>query len=190
MNEKQRFDREISAEGTTVEQAGLDLSRMIYMMFNHLDMQVSIADNKASIVVAINTVMLTGVGLSQPTIQEILQADPVEVSGAVALVLLFGMLMSSLASILYAIDAARPKLIPPDVDGNLFFFGAAAQMDGDAYERAFLDENVQTIKRNIFRQIHARSKVVATKFAYVRRSMNLLFLAVMLWSVAQVLLAV
>lgn len=184
------FDRQTTARGITVDHAGLDLSRMIYMLFNHLDTQVTIADNKASIVVAVNAILLTALGLSQPTIRQLMAEDPLQLQSGVALLLLLIMLITSLASILNAIEAARPKLIPPHTDTNLFFFGDVSAMDGDTFTQAFMRQEVNTIKIQILHQIHARSSVVARKFLRVRRSMNLLFLATMLWSVAQVLLAV
>lgn len=190
MSQHDLFERQNSPVGTTVDHASLDLSRMIYMFFNHLDTQVAIADNKASIVVAVNAILLTALGLSQPTIRTLMEEDPLQFQSGIALLLLLIMLLTSLASILNAIEAARPKLVPPHTDVNLFFFGDVAAQDADTFTQAFLRQDVNGIKTHILHQIHARSRVVAKKFLRVRRSMNLLFLAAMLWSVAQVLLAV
>ncbi len=190
MTKPSLFDRDLSPASSTIDQAGLDVSRIINMLFQHLDTQVTIADNKANIVVAINAVLLTALGLSQPTIQRLLDQDPLSLSAGTALVVLLMMLFSSLASILYAIDAARPKLIRPREAANLFFFGDVAALDPHEYEQAFLRQDVNAIKGFVFQQIHARSRVVAAKFVKVRRSMNLLFVAAMLWSLAQVLLVI
>lgn len=189
MDGSQAFKREDSPINVTVGQAPLDLSRMLYMMYQHLDHQVAIADTKANIVIAANAILITGFSISLPAISDLVgNFETIDTIGMAALLSMLLTLLVNLGSILYAIVSARPNLIRPHHEPNMFFFGDLAAVDVNELEAMFFERNVNRVKRDVLQQIQARSKVVLQKFKRVRLSMNLLLLAAVSWVITQILL--
>jgi hypothetical protein len=99
---------------------------------------IQMADNKANIIISINTMIIssiiaiTGYGAV---------AGKLETYDAMALIPIVLIILSCLVSVIFAIQAARPKLIKAkNIDGNmqkssLLFFGVIAQHTQQDYIR-------------------------------------------------------
>jgi hypothetical protein len=97
---------------------------------------IQMADNKANIIISINTMIIssiiaiTGYGAI---------AGKIDSYGADAIIPIVMIILSCLISVIFAIQAARPKLIKPKfVDGSmqrssLLFFGVIAGYSQEAY---------------------------------------------------------
>ena len=97
---------------------------------------IQIADNKANIIISINTMIIssiiavTGYGVV---------AEKIEYGKTSIIVPITLIILSCLVSVVFAIQAARPKLIKPslktDPDGksSLLFFGVIAQYTQEQY---------------------------------------------------------
>lgn len=172
-----------------VADIGLDFSRLFYMLYNHLDVQVQIADNKTNLILAANTILLTAFALNPGTLEGALGAiDSLE--DALVLASIIVMLVSVITSVIFALVAARPRTIRPHRPNNLFFFGDIVQHQQQDFVAAFMEQSIEDVRRNIIEQIYARSQVVTRKYNLINRSVLFLMLAILFWTSTQVLTAI
>jgi hypothetical protein len=164
----------------------------VLMLYNNLDVQVQIADNKAHLVMAANTILLTGLALNREGLQTAFQdfGDPLSLLALGATLL---MLLMIFGSLYFALMVARPRLIgiskATDTPRNLFFFGDVQSLGRDDFVEQFMHQDMTTIKRQVLQQIHNRSRVVMRKYEDSRRSINYLVGAIVFWVLAQMLMA-
>jgi hypothetical protein len=168
----------------------IDFSRLFAMLYNGLDVQIGIADNKAQIVVAANSILLaslalTGTGtLASPSL-----ASDAPLDARLAIVLLVATAACLAASIFQALRSSRPNLRGPKAGSNLFFFGDIASQNEDDFVARFSAMSADDLKQAIMRQVHAKSLIVTAKYVHLRSSMHFLFAALALWLAMRLLLA-
>lgn len=158
----------------------LDFSRMFFMLYSNLDVQIQIADNKAHLVMAANTILLTGLALNSSSAETIFNdlSNPLAILALLSTLAMVGMIFGSLY---YALMVARPRLIPASEQDNLFFFGDISNLQREEFVQRFMGQNMTEIKAAVLQQVHARSKVVMRKYADSRRSINFLVAAIVFW---------
>jgi hypothetical protein len=166
----------------------LDIAGIFSMLYTHLDRQVALADSKAQLVLTANAVLLATITLDQGSIARIFSPSrsPLE---RIALLLTVLVLITLFGSVWFALKTSRPKVVAPKQSTNLFFWGHACVVDDDAYVRQFMDLSINEVKENVIAQLYARSHVVSRKFKNVRYSLDFLFVALVLWALSRLLLA-
>jgi hypothetical protein len=171
----------------------IDFTRLYSMLFNTLDMQTSIADTKAQLIITANTIMVASVAFDRNMLVNALGPNASAVH-QFSLVVTLVMATALMLSIYYALRSSRPNMRSPRAGNvqatrNPFFFGHIAQMDENAFVDAFMGQTMQDVKLNVAQQIHAKSVVVNRKFRAIASSMNFLFVALGSWLLARLILA-
>jgi hypothetical protein len=184
-------EQRVAGRNVVVQEVGIDFTRLFYMLYLSLDTQVLIADTKAQIIMGANAILLAAAAFNRGEALRVFTNSSATLSDQVGLVLTLLMLLALFVSVYYALITARPNLIPPPgANRNLFFFGHIAQMDEEAYVDAFLGMSMDDVKRTVIRQIYARSVVVERKYRNVRVSLTFLFLGLVCFVAARIILSV
>lgn len=136
----------------------------------------AIADNKANIMISVNTILIS-VLISALSYRNISETNPVVMLPAVIF------LVSGLASLIFAVLSARPKvtrLLLKNADKelaqkNIAFFGNFVSLDLDRYEEA-LDAALrdgELLYGNMARDLYYLGKVLDRKYRYLTTSYNI-----------------
>jgi len=133
---------------------------------NQID-QISIADNKANMIISINTIIITvvvtimGAGLN-------LKGGPLVQLSQIIIPFTI-LLMACMISAVYAILAARPRIVnkgPSDGKGSMLFFGNYKDMNLDDYldkMEEILNSNA-AIYRNLVIDMYNYGQILSRKY--------------------------
>lgn len=178
---------------TLVKDTQVDVTRLIYMLYQDVEHQINRADLKAQITLstsAVLTAMLVNLGTGVRT-QNFAQMQAFE--GVVLLLyLLFIVCMSCAFG--RGIAAAYPRAVNKTADvnlhPNLYFSRQIAAIPGDDYADLFCRQSNDGVKRSVLGQIHSKSIVLEAKLHNVRKGMKFLLIAFGVWIVARLVLMV
>lgn len=170
----------------TVREVGIDFTRLFYMLFQQMDTQIMLADSKAQLIITANAIIIASLSFDTGTIRRIVAAGTT-LPDRLGLVVSVAMIVCIILSVFYALMTTRPNLIPPTQMGNLFFWGHIAQMSEADYRSRFMNMTIDEVKLSVITQIHARSKVVGRKFRTVQRSLDFLFISLLLYVLSYVI---
>ena len=164
----------------TVRDVGIDFTRLFYMLYQQMDSQIVLADSKAQLIITANAIIIASITLDQGAIRRIIDAGT-SLPDRLGLVLSVAMIVCIMLSVFYALATTRPNTAPPAQILNLFFWGHISQIPEAEYRERFMDMSINEVKLSVVTQIHARSKVVARKFRTVQRSLDFLFVSLLLY---------
>ncbi|NUO01160.1 MAG: hypothetical protein HUU01_11155 [Saprospiraceae bacterium] len=136
----------------------------------------AIADNKANIMISVNTILIS-VLISALSYRNISETNPVVMLPAVIF------LVSGLASLIFAVLSARPKVTrlleknhsPEVAQKNIVFFGNFVTLSPDRYEAA-LDAALrdgELLYGNMARDLYNLGKVLDQKYRYLTTAYNI-----------------
>ncbi len=159
------------------------------MMFGHLDGQISLAEFKAQIAVAVDAVFLAlAVTIDRDILASLLAPDASLAHRLVSL-LSIAMIVALLISVYGALRVARPTLTvmqPP----NPFYFVQIHHWSKQQFVQEFTGQTRAQMKNNLMDEVYTLSGIAHKKFSRVRISLNLLIVAIALWATIQFLLLV
>lgn len=169
----------------------VDMSRMLYMLYQDVELQITRADLKAQIILsttAVFTAVFAGIGLPS-------EFNEFDLQSQIAFITSNGiMFFALLASAWFAITASYPRLIastpPEEQQKNLYFFGHIRLFQPSDYVDQFMNAAPPDIKSAALRTIHAKSTVLEQKYRMVQRSMVALILAMFMLGLAQFIIAI
>jgi hypothetical protein len=173
----ERTDTDKKKKKKDKKKGGVGSARGIETMFRtsyrtHIDMS-SLADNKANIMVTVNSLVLS---VTLASISTKIDANPWLLLPTALL------LLTALVSLYYAIQAARPRVTnrPLSLEdvrqnrSNILFFGNFVHLREDEY-LAGMTEILQDSDRlyiNMLRDIYSLGGVLQQKFGLLRKSYN------------------
>ena len=172
-----------------VRDVGIDFTRLFYMLYQQMDSQIILADSKAQLIITANAIIIASITLDQGAIRRIL-ATGTSLPDRLGLGLPVAMIVCIMLSVFYALATTRPNLAPPTQMLNLFFWGHIAQTPEAEYRDKFMNMSIDEVKLSVITQIHARSRVVARKFRHVQRSLDFLFISLMLYLLTYIVNAI
>ncbi len=167
--------------GVKFKDAHLDASRMTYMMWYHLDMQIQIAEMKTNIILGTAILLVASVALQDFSFFDSLSTTNTSERIRLGATILF--LISLGLTFFFALRASMPRIAAPVYNKSLFFFGYAEQMTEKDYLKEYMNLSSQNMKEQIAVQLHARSGIVARKFRNLGWSMRFLVLMIVFWLV-------
>lgn len=180
--------------GVLVRDTPVDVTRLIYMLYQDVEQQINRADLKAQITLstsAIITAMMVNLGSGVRT-QDLAHVRPFEVVS----ILLYAFFVVAMCFVVgRGISAAFPRAIQKKSGEtahrpNLYFTAQIASLTADAYAEDFCHQSNDMVKRSVLGQIHSKSLVVEAKLHHVRRGMAFLACALGLWLAARLVLLV
>ncbi len=178
---------------TPVQQIPVDVTRLIYMLYQDIEQQISRADLKAQLTLSTSAILaavMTNLGLGV-TKWRIAEMDPMEIA---AFITWTGSAACLCLAIGYALSAAFPrsagKAGASRENANLYFSSQLIQLSPDEYARRFCAQTNQDVKQRTLQQIHVKSTVLEAKLYCVRRGLNFLVTALAGWALSRLLLLV
>jgi hypothetical protein len=153
-------------------------------LIRQLDEQIRFADTKSQLALGANAFLL-GVysAHSGGRMITILGAQSALIDRLEAAIVV-GAIAALFISIYTALLVARPSLFNYG-QSALYFFGAIADQPADHFVSAFRAQSLDAAAQAILTQVHAKSVIARKKFADVRRSINFLFVSLVLWGLYQ-----
>jgi len=139
---------------------------------------IVVADSKASFVFAIDTAML---GVLAAVSTRIGSAWAVVPAVFTAFALAFG-----LATLLLLCFASFPRTKGPK--NSLIYFGGIASRDTDQFRDAISQMSLESYTTDLVAQCHRNAEIASLKFTWVHRAIIALYLSVLPWLVAILLL--
>lgn len=159
------------------------------MMFGHLDGQISLAEFKAQIAVAVDAVFLAlAVTIDRSILVSLLTPDA-SLAHRLVSALAIAMIVALLISVYGALRVARPTLTvmtPP----NPFYFVNIHHWSKPEFVQAFTGQTRAEMKQNLMDEVYTLSGIAHKKFSRVRVALNLLIVAIALWAAIQFILLV
>ena len=167
-----------------------ELRSLAAFLFNLIEAQITRADTKAGLVIAADSVLVTG-ALFQAHHRAIAlvfdgsAAASGRLVGAL-MVLMFGAL---LLSIMHGLIAARPSLsVKGDDGGSLFFFSHIAGLSDAEFRETFSRLSVDQLQSSLLSEVYNTARIANDKFARIRHSIDWLIVSVVLWSLIEIVL--
>lgn len=156
----------------------IDLTRLLYMFYMDLEQQLARADAKANLILTANSILLV---VAVNIIVWRLRAAPNTVD---ILWLLAPLLPAALLSVLatnYALSAAYPRQGRHQNAPGMFESTSVAAKSLEEYERSVLSAELDEVKRQVIRGMHAKASILQVKFQRVRRGINCTVAAFVAW---------
>ena len=174
-----------------VQDTQVDVTRLIYMLYQDVEQQINRADLKAQLTLSTSAVLMAmivnmGPGLSLHRWGSMHLFE----YAVLALYALF-ILCMSLAfgrGIAAAFPRAVKKVPDANLHPNLYFSGQIASIPGDEYAELFCKQSNDGVKRSVLGQVHSKCIVLEAKLHNVRKGMTFLLVALGLWIVARLVL--
>jgi hypothetical protein len=140
-----------------------------------------LADNKANMMISINSIILS---IILAAVAPKLDANPWLLLPTLIL------MVGNLISIIYAIQAARPRVIVDSISlqdlhnskGNILFFGNFANLNEDEFVQGITEmmEDKTLIYETMIRNIYGLGSVLNRKFALLQKAYNSFMVALVL----------
>lgn len=176
---------------TPVGSTPLDITRVIQILYQDVELQINRADLKAQITLstaAILAALVVNLGLGIAT-RELADWRPLE--WVAAGVYLF-FLACLCATIIHALMATYPRAVTRLADKNtqpcLYFSGHIVTLATDEYARQFEQQTNAEVLSRLMKQVHAKARVLEMKLSHIRVGLRCLGVALLLWLFARGLL--
>lgn len=165
-------------------------AQLAAQLFEHMQGLINFADTKAQLTLAADALLAAIITtMSQQMMANLLNSNALPLARIAGLLAVL-MFVALLLSIYFALVVARPVLRVSGAKSNsLFYFGHIVQYSEKEFVEAFMSLTGEEAEAALLTQIYARSKIVWRKFNAIRRSLDFLVVALVLWIAAQILLA-
>jgi Family of unknown function (DUF5706) len=169
-----------------------EITRLASLLFEHIEGQISRADTKAELTITADGVLAAAVTSlsreSPPALVAALVDEGATLATrlqAGALVLLF---VALLISILSALLVVRPSLRHRERP-TLLYFGQIARMRENEFVERFLGQSGDEALAAVLADIHTQAHIARRKYVGVAFSVSLLIVALALWVLSELFLA-
>jgi len=171
-----------------VKDTQVDVTRLIYMLYQDVEQQIHRADFKAQLTLstaAVLTAMMVNIGPG-------LRLDSwvgMQLFEQAVLALYSLFILCMCLAFGCGIAAAFPRTVKKAAAANshpsLYFSGQIAQMPGADYADFFCQQSNDGVKRSVLGQVHSKCIVLEAKIHLVRLGLSFLVLALVWWMAAR-----
>ncbi|GAA5142132.1 hypothetical protein GCM10023213_27530 [Prosthecobacter algae] len=178
---------------TLISSTAVDVTRLLYMLYQDVESQINRADLKAQITLSTSAILAAmvsnmGLGLKSPDMH-LWTATEWTLLGIYTLFIAF--ICSAIA---HALLAAFPRSIgkskkKPE-NANLYFTADIVTLHPETYVQLFGAQLNSDVRENVLKQIHAKGRVLEAKLGHVRWGLKFLSLGMLIWLCARVFLVV
>ncbi|MES2507052.1 MAG: Pycsar system effector family protein [Verrucomicrobiota bacterium] len=176
---------------TLISSTAVDVTRLLYMLYQDVESQINRADLKAQITLSTSAILAAmvsniGLGLKSPDMH-LWTATEWTLLGIYALFIAF-----ICCAIAHALLAAFPRSIgkskkKPE-NANLYFTADIVTLHPETYVQLFGAQLNSDVRENVLKQIHAKGRVLEAKLGHVRWGLKFLSLGMLIWLLARVFL--
>jgi hypothetical protein len=174
--------------GTVLFDAPVDMSRMLYMLYQDIELQINRADLKSQITLSTATVLAALAVNFGPGVTARL--------GGLSVLEIFAVIFYSLcalslfSAIGFAVAATYPRSFRhrSPAETSLYFSADLIRLSPEEYVTRFCSQTNQDLKERILKQVHIKAKVLEAKLLFVRRGLRTLVAAIFWWALAHLVL--
>lgn len=176
---------------TLVGSTAVDVTRLIYMLYQDVESQINRADLKAQITLSTSAILAAmvsnlGLGLATPNMQDWSGTEW-------TLLIIYTLFISFIcAAIAHALLAAFPRSIGKSKkrpeESNLYFTADIVNLPPDIYTQLFGAQLNSDVRDRVLKQVHAKARVLEAKLGHVRHGLKFLSLAMVIWLLARIFL--
>ncbi len=142
-------------------------------LLHHVEQQLARADNKAQYTLVVDALLLVGLLLLAPA------------GGRPLLQLLVFLATAALlVSIVFCLSVVMPKLNPPGLQVNLFYFSSILTVSEAEFASRFRALTPEEVESMLLSELYVLSAITQGKFLKIRRSHMALYLGLGLWALA------
>jgi Family of unknown function (DUF5706) len=165
-----------------------ELSRASSLLFDHIEGQINLADTKAQLMLAADALLaLAFAPLLKSATTRLLANSPSVLDFCVASFTIV-MFLALVGSFYCALLVVRPYFRSSQRT-TLMYFGHIARSSEEEFISKFLAQSLDELKESVLIEVHAKAKIAKRKFERIRHSVDLLIVALVLWTVVQLLQA-
>jgi hypothetical protein len=177
--------------GSSLRDIPVDISRMLYMLYQDVEQQINRADFKAQITLSTSTILAAlavnlGLGFKELGLSSL--------AGLEWLALAFYALCALFlcAAIGFALAATYPRSVGKGKKQptalNLYFSADIIQLQPDDFLERFLSQSNEKLKESVIKQIQIKARVLEAKLSFIRHGLRALVTAVASWGMAHAVL--
>jgi hypothetical protein len=165
-----------------------DLAAFLYDL---IESQITRADTKAGLILAADTVFATTlIILSKGALPNLL-SNSASVANRFSALLALLTFVALLVSSLFVLLVARPIMQEENaVSGTLFFFGKISRLSHKDFVEQFSTQSSAELRNALLTEVYMTARLANDKFTRIRYSLDFLIIAVLLWAMMQVMVAV
>ena len=176
-----------------VQDTPVDVTRLIYMLYQDVEQQISRADLKAQLTLSTSALLMAIIVKMDPGLRLHSWAN-MQIFEHIVLVLYSLFVLSISFASGWGIAAAFPRAIKKTADTNhhpnLYFSGQIVKINGNDYADLFCGQSNDGVKRSVLGQIHSKCIVLEAKLNNVRKGMTGLVIALIFWISARLVLLI
>ncbi len=171
--------------GSSIRDTPVDVSRMLYMLYQDIEQQINRADFKAQITLSTCTILAAlavnlGLGFATPG------EDKLHFYELVALVCYALCAVCICSAIGFAVAAAYPRSVGkgmrPLSNLSLYFSADVIRLPAEDYVTLFVSQTNENLKENVLKQIQIKCRVLEAKLAFVRHGLRALVASIFWWT--------
>ena len=176
-----------------VQDTQVDVTRLIYMLYQDVEQQINRADLKAQLTLSTSALLMAIIVKMDPGLR-LHNWAALQLFEQIVIVLysLFG--LSITFAFGWGIAAAFPRAVKKAADTNrhpnLYFSGQIIKINGNDYADLFCKQSNDGVKRSVLGQIHSKSIVLEAKLSHVRKGMVGLVMTLIFWIAARLVLLI
>lgn len=173
--------------GLEAQDAGPPINlEFAYSILENLHGQVRLADEKIRGLFSGSALLAAALAVNAG---QSLQSAPggAPDAGAVAVMILRGLLLLAVASsLIAALMALLPRIVPRQARRSLFFYGHIAATDHNQFIAELPRLSQQSALEQVLSQIHVNSVIVQAKYIWTRRAAAAFMAAIVIWVAVQI----
>lgn len=170
------------------DEADFDEYSLGLNLMQHIEGQLERADNKAQFTLTIEALLLASSTIWGSTVNQSPTISSTAFLNNFILILSVLILIVLAISTVFAMLAVMPKLATPNKVNNIFYFGSITQDKENIFTELIKKYTAEEITAMLFSEIYALSEIAKRKYELIQRSYHLLFLAIGLWTLTQILI--
>ena len=169
---------------TPVAGTPLDITRVIQILYQDVEMQINRADLKAQITLstaAILSALVVNVGLGITT-RKVWDWSAMEWAAAAVYLLFLACLCATIIqALLLRFRPVNMDVLNNRANPSLYFSGHIITLDADDYAQRFEEQSNANVLSRLIKQVHAKSRVLELKLEHIRVGLRCLGVALLLW---------
>ena len=154
-------------------------------LLKHIESQVSRTDTKAQFTLTVDALLIGSATFLGKGVANSLINPGAPVEEKIIAVLSILMFVALLVSTYLALIVIMPKLSPPDVQFNIFYFSSILKLSEQEFIARYKNSDHKELENMLLSEIYALAAIVQNKYKGVRRSHYFILLALGCWACAQ-----
>ena len=154
-------------------------------LLKHIESQVSRTDTKAQFTLTVDALLISSATFFGKGVASSLASSSALTAEKLIAVFSIVMFVSLLISTYLALIVIMPKLAPPNIPFNFFYFSSILKSSEKEFVNRYKNLDKKELENMLLSEIYALSAIVQNKYKGIRRSHYFILVALGCWAVAQ-----